>query len=87
MKITAMDKRASQARMRAYSDALDSTDPRFRGWVHLQHEDGSSWLLRSAFVMRDAGTGYVWILTEHFEDLVFEDDKISFLTEFNQGGA
>ncbi len=77
MKITAVYAKASMERALAFSNTLLATDLRFHYATQIIHEDGSFWFLKNAFSMEDPeNDGYVWIITEHFDELVFEKDEV-----------
>lgn len=78
MKISSRFYQKSKERALAYSNTLTADDPCFNRVVHIVHEDGSMWLLRNAFSVTDAeDTDYVWIITEHFDELVFEHEEVT----------
>lgn len=79
----------SLARAIAYSATLTADDPRFAWHVEVRHVDGSLWYLRNAFHMAEQDTlgvppedrgKYVWVITEHFGELVFEAEEVTIKT-------
>jgi len=67
----------SEKRAKAYSATLLATDPRFNQAAQVLHEDGSLFRVQCAFVMADPDNPkWLWLITEHFGELVFDKDDI-----------
>ncbi len=49
----------------AFHETIKATDPRLRGSVYLQHEDGSTFFWEDAFAVRVDGDDWLAIFTEH----------------------
>jgi hypothetical protein len=67
----------SEQRAAAYSATLLATDPRFNQAALVLHEDGSLFRIQCAFLMVDPqNPQWLWLITEHFGELVFDKDDI-----------
>lgn len=67
---TATRLRAAEAWARQV--CIDVSDPRFNHWVYAVHEDGTTMMIRSAFLMRyPQDEEYVAIIAEHHNVLVY----------------
>ncbi len=61
---------------KAYDSKLLATDPRFQQDVSFQHEDGSYFYWRNAFLMEK--DKWVFVFTEHFGFHVFDHSDGAF---------
>lgn len=78
---------ASKKRADAYSNTLFATDPRFSTAVQIVHEDGSLFFIKDAFEMVDPeDSHFLWVITEHFEEFVFERDEVCVSTWKQESG-
>ena len=71
----------SAKKMKEYSAKVTATDPRFRNNIEVRHRyDGSVFKIHCGFVMEDPDDPqWEWLITEHFGDLVFAKDEITWV--------
>lgn len=59
-----------------YNDKLLATDERFTNWVHVIHQDGSTFLFNGAFIFKIDGNVNFIVFTEHFGYHIFYNDDV-----------
>jgi len=68
----------SQQRMNKYSVRLPASDKRFLKNTEVVHRDGTMLRIHCGFTMEDPeDPQWVWLITEHFGDLVFDKEDIT----------
>jgi uncharacterized protein (DUF433 family) len=75
-------KMSSLARAMIYAAELPADDERWNQSVYVEHTDGSVFFLRCAFLLQDPeDPGWLWVISEHFEELAFPREAIEVSVE------
>lgn len=71
-----MTRRQIEKWAKEYSAKLRADDPRFRGAVHLAHEEGTTFFLMYAFIVRVRD--WLVVFTEHHGHMIYGKDEIEY---------
>jgi hypothetical protein len=70
-------KPASHKRMMKYHETINAYSFKPSEGAVVLHEEGSTYILQSSFIVNDPEDDYIWVFCEHQTDLIFHKDELN----------